>query len=475
MKLKINSKYFKWGLTAFSVIAGGICFYYLIFHISEFTQNVKSLFSVVMPVIFGLIISYLLTPILNFIEQKILNPLFDRLKIKETARRKKIIRGIAVILTSLLMIFAIYALIAMLMSQIVPSIQTIISNFDDYVGDLSTWLNNLMEDNQELKNYVMPQVTKLFSSLETWLDDTANLLAKSGEVLKTVSLSILSFLKVAWNFIIGFIISIYVLASKETFSAQGKKMIYAIFETDSANAVLSSLRFVHRTFIGFISGKVLDSVIIGLLCFIGTTLLGTPYAALVSVIVGVTNVIPFFGPYLGAIPCAFLILIVDLSHPMNCVTFVIFILILQQIDGNLIGPRILGDSTGLSGFWVIFSITLFGGLFGVPGMIVGVPIFAVFFAAVKGLVNRSLQKKKLPLQSDVYLDIEYIDENGEVHKTEEDDGSSTGQKLKEKHKKISEGFPFKRTFKKAADMSSDNSIEKETKAEDKEKHNSSKF
>lgn len=475
MKLKMNSKYFKWGITAFSVIAGGICFYYLIFHISEFTQNVKSLFSVVMPVVFGLIIAYLLTPILNFIEQKILHPLFDRLKIKETSHRKKIIRGIAVILTSLLMIFAIYALIAMLISQIVPSIQTIISNFDGYVGDLSTWLNNLMEDNQELKNYVMPQVTKLFSSLETWLDDTANLLEKSGEVLKTVSLSILSFLKVAWNFIIGFIISIYVLASKETFSAQGKKMIYAIFETDSANAVLSSLRFVHRTFIGFISGKVLDSVIIGLLCFIGTTLLGTPYAALVSVIVGVTNVIPFFGPYLGAIPCAFLILIVDLSHPMNCVTFVIFILILQQVDGNLIGPRILGDSTGLSGFWVIFSITLFGGLFGVPGMIVGVPIFAVFFAAVKGLVNRSLQKKNLPLQSGVYLDMEYIDENGEVHKTEADDGNSTRQKLKEKHKKISEGFPFKRTFKKAADMSSDNSMEKQTKTEDKEKHNRSKF
>lgn len=468
MKLKINSKYFKWGITAFSVIAGGICFYYLIFHISEFLQNIKSLFSVIMPVMFGLVIAYLLTPILNFIEQKILNPLFDRLKVKATARRKKIIRGIAVILTSLLMIFAIYALIAMLISQIVPSIQAVVSNFDGYVGDLSTWLNNLMEDNQELKNFVMPQVTTLFSGLETWLDDTATLLEKSGEVLKTVSLSILGFLKVTWNFVIGFIISIYVLVSKETFSAQGKKMIYAIFETDSANSVLNSLRFVHKTFIGFISGKVLDSVIIGMLCFIGTTLLSTPYAALVSVIVGVTNVIPFFGPYLGAIPCAFLILIVDLSHPMNCVTFVIFILILQQIDGNLIGPRILGDSTGLSGFWVIFSITLFGGLFGVPGMIVGVPIFAVFFAAVKGLVNRSLQKKKLPLQSGVYLDMEYIDENGEIHKTEAESG--TEQSKKEKHKKIAEGFPFRKNAKKVSDASSDNGSEKEIEAEEKEKH-----
>lgn len=468
MKLKINSKYFRWGITAFSVIAGGICFYYLIFHISEFLQNIKSLFSMIMPVMFGLVIAYLLTPILNFIELKILNPLFDRLKVKATARRKKLIRGIAVILTSLLMILAIYALIAMLISQIVPSIQAVVSNFDGYVSDLSTWLNNLMEDNQELKNFVMPQVTTLFSSLETWLDDTATLLEKSGEVLKTVSLSILSFLKVTWNFVIGFIISIYVLVSKETFSAQGKKMIYAIFEADSANSILNSLRFVHRTFIGFISGKVLDSVIIGMLCFIGTTLLSTPYAALVSVIVGVTNVIPFFGPYLGAIPCAFLILIVDLSHPMTCVTFVIFILILQQIDGNLIGPRILGDSTGLSGFWVIFSITLFGGLFGVAGMIVGVPIFAVFFAAVKGLVNRSLQKKKLPLQSDVYLDMEYIDENGEIHKAEAE--SSTEQSRREKHKKIAEGFPFRKNAKKVSDASSDNSSEKEIEAEEKEKH-----
>ena len=140
---------------------------------------------------------------------------------------------------------------------------------------------------------------------------------------------------------------------------------------------------------------------------------------------------------------------------MNCVTFVIFILVLQQIDGNLIGPRILGDSTGLSGFWVIFSITLFGGLFGVPGMIVGVPIFAVFFAAVKGLVNRSLQKKKLPLQSGVYLDMEYIDENGEVHKTEEE-SNHTRQSRKEKHKRIPEGFPFKRSFKKPADNIKDN-------------------
>lgn len=420
MKLKINNKYFKWGFTAFMVIAASIFFYYFVFHISEIIGNIKSLLTIIMPVIFGLIIAYLLTPVLNYVEQKILIPLCNRIKIKDTPRRNKWIRAVAVLLTSLLLIFLIYALIAMLISQIVPSIQTIVGNFDSYITNLSVWLNNLLEDNQELKNFIIPQANKLFLELEKWLTDTATLLAKSSEVLKTVSLSILSFLKVTWNFIIGFVISIYMLASKETFSAQGKKIIYAIFEKDKANSLLSSLRFVHRTFIGFISGKVLDSIIIGLLCFIGTTVMNTPYAVLVSVIVGVTNIIPFFGPYLGAIPCAFLILIVDISHPMNCIYFLLFILILQQIDGNLIGPKILGDSTGLPGFWVIFSITVFGGLFGVPGMIVGVPIFAVFFAAVKGLVNRSLKKKEMPLDSNVYRTVISVDENGEFHETEEE-------------------------------------------------------
>lgn len=432
MKLKINNKYFKWGITAFLVIAAGICFYYLVFHISDIIQNIKAVFSIIMPVIFGLIIAYLLTPILNFIEQKLLNPFFNLIKAKKTKNRQKWIRAIAVILTSVLVLFLIYALIAMLVSEIVPSIQAIVSNFDNYVVNLSNWLNKLLEDNKELQDFVLPQVNKLSLELEKWLTDTATLLAKSSEVLKTVSLSILSFLKITWNFIIGFVISIYVLASKETFSAQGKKMVYAIFETDTANSVLNSLRFVHRTFIGFISGKVLDSAIIGLLCYIGTALMNTPYAALVSVIVGVTNVIPFFGPYLGAIPCAILILIVDLSHPINCFYFVLFILILQQIDGNLIGPKILGESTGLSGFWVIFSITVFGGMFGVLGMIVGVPIFAVFFAAVKGLVNRSLKKKEMPLGTDIYLDVDYIDKKGEFHLMEEEKDSNASQKKNRK-------------------------------------------
>ena len=415
MKFKINNKYFKWGLTAFLVIAAGISFYYVIFHNSDIIHNMKNMIGVVMPVVFGLIIAYLLTPILNSIEDKALNPLFDLCKVKKTNTRDKWVRTIGVIFTSVLLILLIYILIAMLVSQIVPSLKNIVNNFDNYINNIFIWLNKLLEDNQDLKSFVIPQVNKLLHELEMWLDDTAAILEKSTELVRTVSLSIISVLKTTWNFIIGFVISIYVLFSKEKFSAQGKKIIYAVFEADTGNHVLNSLRFVHRTFIGFISGKILDSIIIGILCFIGTSIMNTPYAVLISVIVGVTNVIPFFGPYLGAIPCAFLLLIVDLSNPMTCISFIIFIFILQQVDGNIIGPKILGGSTGLSGFWVIFSITVFGGIFGIMGMIIGVPIFAIIYAFVKQSVNKSLSKKKMPLDADVYLTLDSVDEHtGEI-------------------------------------------------------------
>lgn len=412
MKLKIDNKYVKWGLTAFLVIAAGICFYYLVFHAHDIMANIKSISGVITPILSGLIIAYLLTPILNALESKLLNPLFDKMKVKPSPKRQKAIRAISIFLTEVLVLVLIYALVAMLVSQIVPSIRTIVSNFDVYVANVSNWLNDTLENHPDLKNYVIPQVNKASAELEKWLEDTATLIAKSSEILKTVSLSIISFLKATWNFIIGFIISIYVLASKEKFADQSKKILYALFHKNAANNILRSVRFVHRTFIGFISGKVLDSIIIGLLCFIGTTFMSTPYAMLVSVIVGVTNVIPFFGPYLGAVPSALLILIVDVTHPLNCLYFVIFIFLLQQFDGNVLGPKILGDSTGLSGFWVIFAITLFGGLFGIPGMIIGVPTFAVIYAAVRKIVNYNLNKKNLPLNSAAYNDMESIDEEG---------------------------------------------------------------
>lgn len=410
MKVKFSNKYIKCGITAFFVIAASICFYYLVFHISSLIKNIQAVLHVFSPVIIGLILAYLMAPILNFIEKKILNPLFE--KLNKNGKHNKAIRGLGITFTFLLVFVIIYLLIAMLVSQIVPSIRNIITNFDSYLSNFYDWLNNLLDNNEDVKNTVMPIIEKTSEELENWLNDTKSLMEKSGEILKTVSLGVVGFFKTTWNVLLGLIISVYFLASKEIFSAQSKKVIYSLFERHTANKLLRAFRFTNKTFIGFFGGKIVDSIIIGLLCFIGTTLLGTPYAALVSVVVGVTNIIPVFGPYLGAVPSAVLILVADIMHPLNCVYFVIFILVLQQVDGNIIGPKILGNSTGLSSFWVIVAISVFGGFFGIPGMIVGVPFCAVIYAACKYHINRSLRNKKYSDLTADYMEMDSIDSNG---------------------------------------------------------------
>lgn len=409
MKFHLNNKYIRWGVTAFLVIIASICFYYLLFHGTNFKSSINSMFNTLMPIILGFVMAYLMTPILNYTEQHILIPLCNKIKIKETEKREKIIRAIGIIITICLFFFIIYSLIAMLMSQIVPSITNIISNFDKYINNFVVWLNKFLSDYPEIGETVINMIDKYSIELENWLNDT--LLPQTSELIKTVSLSVISILKLLWNFLLGFMISVYILSSKEKFSGQAKKIAYALFNNETANIVINNFRFTHRTFIGFLSGKILDSFIIGILCFIGTSILETPYAALVSLVVGVTNVIPVFGPYLGAIPSIILILVVDPLHPLNCLYFAIFILILQQFDGNVLGPKILGDSTGLAGFWVIFSITLFGGFFGVLGMLIGVPVFAVIYAAVKSIVTALLKKKNMPLETDAYVNIAAIKEN----------------------------------------------------------------
>ncbi len=409
MKFKINNKYVRWGLTLFLVVAASITFYNLIFNNSNITEGISVVIGILMPVVFGLVTAYLLTPILNFMEGRILIPVFDKCGIRDTKRRRKAVRALGIIVTAFLFVALIYGLIFMLVSQIVPSIEGIIVNFDSYAGNVSNWINQMLEDNPEFGAYVSRTLEKFSTQLEDWLN---HIIPGTATLIKTVSLSFISVLDVLWDFVIGFIISIYVLASKENFAAQAKKMVYAAFEKDTANAVIRNFRFTHKTFIGFLGGKIVDSIIIGILCFIGTTLMKTPYAILISLIIGVTNIIPFFGPFLGAIPSIVLIFVVDPMHPLNCLYFAIFALALQQFDGNILGPKILGSSTGLTGFWVIFSITFFGGLFGVVGMIVGVPIFAVFYTAVKAVVNTRLEKKNMPSSTKEYVNVDYIDKEG---------------------------------------------------------------
>lgn len=436
MKFKLNNKYVRWGVTAFLVIVAGITFYYFVFHSSNIRSGVKMITDILMPVVVGMAIAYLLTPILNFIEKKLLYPLCNRLRIKESKKKNSIIRGVGILITAFLFVALIYVLLYMLISQIVPSVQNIISNFDAYTSNFTRWLNQTMNDNPEVQAYLVRTFNKYSTELESWITD---ILPNTGQLIKTVSLSILGVVGVLWDFVIGFIISIYVLASKEKFAAQAKKISYALFEKDTANTVIKNFRFTHKTFIGFLGGKIVDSIIIGILCFIGTSILKTPYAALVSVIVGVTNIIPFFGPFLGAVPSALLIFVVDPLHPLNCLYFVIFIIVLQQVDGNIIGPKILGSSTGLAGFWVIFAITLFGGLFGVFGMIIGVPIFAVIYAGIRSGLNILLSKKEMPTELEKYQNLDYVDEEGIHDMPEEQPGEKKASRRQSKKAGVKDG------------------------------------
>lgn len=352
-------------------------------------------------------LTYLFPPSI-FFESKAVVPFFKKIKLDVKAQRGRI-RAISVTITACVSILVIYVFIRMFVAQIVPSIQEIVANFDTYVDNAIAYINKIFEDNPSFREFFNNSIEKYSTELEGWLNN--KLIPQLSTIVINVSMSVLSVLGFLWDFILGFILSIYIMSSKDIFSGQSKKIIYSLFSNETANGILQDIRYVHKTFTGFLTGKVIDSFIIGLICFVGTSILNTPYAALVSLIIGVTNVIPFFGPFLGAIPCAILIFVVTPTQPLNMVYFVIFILLLQQFDGNILGPKILGDSTGLSSFWVIFAITIFGGVLGVPGMVIGVPTFAVIFAIIRRNINKRLTKKGLPIDRDDYANISGIDDN----------------------------------------------------------------
>ena len=196
------------------------------------------------------------------------------------------------------------------------------------------------------------------------------------------------------------------LYSRETFASHCKKIIYCIFSLEASEKILKGVQFTNQVFIGFLSGKILDSLIIGILCYIGCMILRMPYALLVSVIVGVTNVIPFFGPLFGMIPGTIIIL---MESPLKALIFLVFIILLQQFDGNILGPKILGNKVGINGFWVMFSIIFGAGLFGFAGMLLGVPLFVVIYSFFKNLVNKKLGRSGLPTDSAEYRELDYFD------------------------------------------------------------------
>ena len=410
MKYHGDRKYLHWGMTGVCVVCAGIAFYYILFHGTRLGTMLNRFFNICFPIIVGFVLAYLFTPIVNSIEYRLLIPLYKRItkgKKQESSigdrRHKSLIRAIAICATYLLVFWCFYGLFAMIIPEIEKSIPGISEQTTKAFNKYYDMVIDYLQQNTMVANFLKDNLSIDLSTINS--QDVVDWLLKNiqniGSVLSTLSATIYGTLKTSLNIIIGFISSVYLLFGKETYAAQAKKICYSLFEMHNANRLIKDCRFIHKTFIGFISGKIFDSIIIGFLCFIGTTLLGLHYPVLISVIVGVTNVIPFFGPYLGAIPCTLLLLLIA---PIEAVYFLIFVLILQQVDGNIIGPRILGDSTGISGFWVIFAITFFGGIYGVMGMIIGVPVFAVIYAFTKRFVNRRLKSKSLPSDTALYRD-----------------------------------------------------------------------
>ena len=402
------------GLTAFAVVAASLCLFFALFHFSDVARFFNMLGAILRPIFMGAVIAFLLLPVHRYI-LRFLTAMTPDKRIKNK-RDMAFLNIVAIILSLLLAFFLFYLLLAMVIPQVYDSVVGLVQSIPDYMEVVQGWLQTFFEDNPDIQTSVMSMYNSAASSLEQWLnsDILPNLESMSTTfqwvrttvmpnltgVVAGVSGMVVGFLVLVKDLLIAIIVSVYLLARKDIFAAQSKKIVYSLFRTDIADLIVGEVRNAYKIMSGFINGKLLDSLIIGILCLVCCNLFKFPYSALISVIIGVTNIIPFFGPFIGAIPCGLLIFLVN---PLQAVYFAIFILALQQFDGNILGPKILGDSTGLASFWVLFSILLFGGLFGFGGMVLGGPVFAMIYSVVSRMVDYGLRSRGLPQKTEDYM------------------------------------------------------------------------
>ena len=400
-----DKKYLYWGVTAFCVIAAAILFYMALNYLPLLRKGLASLLHILSPFIWGLVICYLLSPFMRLVEKKLFKPLAAKLyKNSKRSDGSRFARSMSVLLSELFLLAILTALVCLIIPQLYSSLQNMVANSPMYIETASRWITQLLEDFPEIEHYVSQTLGQVNDSLMRWIQNTV--LPELGNLISNVTSGVYYAIMGIYNLVIGIIVSVYVLSNLEQFGASAKRVLYSVFSVDMAKKILEGLEFTDRTFMGFINGKLLDSAIIGLICYIVCSILRMPYALLVSVIVGVTNIIPFFGPFIGAVPSAIIILLVS---PVKCLIFIAFIILLQQLDGNIIGPKILGSSVGINGFWVMFSIILGAGLFGFWGMLLGVPVFVIIYSAITGSVTRKLKRSDLPWEAADYMDIAYID------------------------------------------------------------------
>ena len=417
-RFRWDKKYLYWGVTAFCVIVASVVFYQLLSNFSQFSSSIGRLTTILSPFIWGLVISYLLCPVANIYQRHLFVPLLNyvfRNARTDGRRRANFAKGLAVLFSMLTLIALLIAFIWLVAPQLVLSLQSILVNSSDYVASVYLWIEEFFADYLELSE----TLGLSFGSIsEIIFDFVESIVPELNGLLTDITSGVFTVVKGVYNVLIGMIAAVYVLYNRATFAAHMKKIVYCIFSVEAAEKILVGVSFADRVFNGFLSGKILDSAIIGVICYIGCAILKMPYAVLVAVIVGITNIIPFFGPFIGAIPAALIIFMVS---PFQALIFVIFVILLQQFDGNFLGPKILGNSVGINGFWIMFSIIVGSGLFGFMGMLLGVPVFVLIYSLFTSIVNRKLERSGLPTDNDVYRGMTHIDpETGEPVERDEE-------------------------------------------------------
>lgn len=416
-----DKQYLYWGITAFCVIAAAIVFFSIVANLTTIKTGIASFVGILSPFLWGLVITYLLSPLMQRMENKVFLPLCGKLMKKSKDGGKNLARGMSVVVSLLVFFLLLLALVYLLIPQLYNSILTIVANSNNYIDNLTTWIRKLLEDYPTIEAVVTDSLGNANEDIMGWVQDTV--LPRFGGFVTNITSGVYTVFRGVYNLVIGIIVSAYILGGYENVLAGVRRVTYSLFALERAESLRSVIHFVDKTFMSFITGKLLDSAIIGIICYIFCAIANMPYALLVSVIVGITNIIPFFGPFIGAIPSAFIILLVD---PPKALIFVIFIIFLQQVDGNIIGPKILGSSVGINGFWVMFAIIVGAGLFSFWGMLLGVPVFVLIYTGIDKWIGKRLQRKALPVETGEYMNLERVDPiSRRIIRREADEGDET--------------------------------------------------
>ena len=381
MKWEENKVFVKAGITAAIVLIVTVVCFFLLYRFEDVSALGHGLTDILQPFIYGGVLTFLLSPLCGKLETVFLK--------LSKGKQEKLCVG-AAILASVVVALLIISLICLI---IIPNtVRSLVSLMNTLPGQIVEFTHRMEEgvlfEDPVLQNWWEGISVQISARIEDFRVNGVMPLAQS--LLSGTASYVTGFLTLLKNLLVAVVITVYLLASRKHFLVQARLFLHGVFPAKWVKHIEEEVVYADRMFNGFFMGKLLDSAIVGVLCFLGCMAMGLPNAPLISVIIGVTNVIPFFGPFIGAIPCGLLLLI---ENPIHCLMFAIFILILQQLDGNVIGPRILGNTTGLSGFWVTFAILLFGGMWGISGMIVGVPLFAVIYDIARKLIYRSLRKR----------------------------------------------------------------------------------